>query len=306
MRVDQIHTFEADRRQTAELRFVDAGATLITGGGDGCLRWWDTTHWIRRFEIDAHDGGIASVSLDREGRTLVSAGRDKVVRVWALPERQARYALQRRTVGRIAPDGRHLVTVNRNGRLSLHAVSTGETVLRLASLNHGAGPVTWTPGSSALLLGGDRTIARVHPYSGQVLARHDGHRGSVQAIGFAPDGRRFASVGGAGVLAVWSLDGRLLRRIETGGATPGAVAISPDGELAAISLAYQVQLRRLDDGVLRARIKCGIKGMRGLDWSPDGTRLACAAADGKVRVWRLDRPPLTPLSSSGPADDGAG
>ncbi len=70
------------------LEFVDAGKTLITGGYDGRLIWWDALAEkptaVRT--IDAHVGWIRSIAISPDGTTLASVGNDKIVKLWKVAD----------------------------------------------------------------------------------------------------------------------------------------------------------------------------------------------------------------------------
>jgi WD40 repeat protein len=50
----------------------------------------------------------------------------------------------------------------------------------------------------------------------------------------------------------------------------------------------EVQLWSLESGELKGRLPISTKAVSGMAFSPDGTRLAAGAADGRIRVWALE------------------
>lgn len=287
MKAELIHTFEADRRSVTAVRYVDGGRVIVTGGFDGHVRRWDTTHWIRLAEVDAHGRGVTGVDVDLERDLLVTSGADKAVRAWALRDGRALYTVHRRTIARLDPTGQHLATITPRGRGVLHALETGAEVVKLPLTESRLRVLAWTPGGSALIGGGDGVLYRFHAFSGEVVAVHPTGTGPVVDVGFAPGDGGFATVSTDGRLTLWTTAGQPRVEVGTGGASPGELRFRPDGKAVAVSLAYQVQIRSTADGRPIARIRSVIKGMFGLDWSPDGRHLACAAADGRVRVWAI-------------------
>lgn len=287
MKIELTHTFEADSRHTHAVRFVDEGRALLTGGLGGLVQRWDAEHWVRVDSFEAHEKATTGLSVGPGEVLLATTGADRTARLWSLEEKRARYTLHRRVRAEIGPDGKHLATINTRGRVTLHTLATGEELGRMPEIDRAAYALAWTPKGSAILAGGDGRIHRIHPFSGQVTAVHEGHGGKVIAIVFSASEGGFASASEEGELFLWSTAGELRRRVDTSGARPGEVAFSPDGSLIALTLAYQLQLRSAEDGALITRVTTPIKGMNGLAWSPDGRRIACAAADGKVRIWAV-------------------
>lgn len=66
------------------LTLADAGKTLITGGYDGRLIWWDalieTPAPLRT--VEAHDGWIRSIAVSPDGKLVASVGNDLIVKIW--------------------------------------------------------------------------------------------------------------------------------------------------------------------------------------------------------------------------------
>ena len=66
------------------LAVVDEGKTLITGGYDGRMMWWDALSGqpTATRTVDAHAGWIRSIAISPDGKTLASVGNDLIVKLW--------------------------------------------------------------------------------------------------------------------------------------------------------------------------------------------------------------------------------
>lgn len=287
MQLELLHTFEADERHTHALCFIKDGRLLLSGGLGGLVQVWDTEHWLRVRAFDAHDKATIALAIDPEGDWLLTVGADENIRLWSLNDNLARYTLHKRRAAVISPDGRHLAVLDIEGRLTLHALLTGDEMQRMPELDGEALCMAWTPMGSALLAGGAGVIHRFHPYTGQLVARHEADTGRITAMVFTRPERGFLTVDERGQMLMWSTAGRVRKEVDTEGARPRVIRVSPDGERVALSLAYQLQVRSTVDGGLIAQHKTSIKGMTDVAWMPDGETLACAGSDGKVRVLRL-------------------
>ncbi len=115
----------------------------------------------------------------------------------------------------------------------------------------------------------------------------------IMALTFSPDGDALI-VGGYRELTVWNpTNGELIRRVKNIGERTYALAMSPDGKLLAVACGVpgqlgEVRLLSWPEGNL-SRV-CGTTTDVTLDvaFSPDGTRLASASADGSIRVFQTE------------------
>src|SRR5262249_13976841 len=111
-----------------------------------------------------------------------------------------------------APDGKRLLTSGQDRAVKeWPLVPEGEQphLKRLPGFSVAA--VTCSPDGKTLAVRGTRTVARdvVHEVklldavTGQERAVLGGHKGAIQAVAFAPDGKRLVTGGSDGTLRVW-------------------------------------------------------------------------------------------------------
>jgi WD40 repeat protein len=170
------------------------GTTLVSGGYDGRLIWWDTGSRERKRSVDAHARPIRGLAATPDGAMLASVGDDMVCRLWDLQSgrliRELRGHAERTPTHfpsmlftcAIAHDGSHLATADKVGRIVVWDLESGEN---LATLEAPA-MYTWDP------------VQRHHSIGG------------IRSIAFSPDGTRLA-VGGSGKISnIDHLDGKAL------------------------------------------------------------------------------------------------
>ncbi|KAA0927058.1 nSTAND1 domain-containing NTPase [Streptomyces apricus] len=121
-------------------------------------------------------------------------------------------------------------------------------------------------------------------------ARLGGHRGPVNAVAFAPDGRTLATASSDGRVTLRRLaDRRTVAAFAMRGRAR-SVAFSPDGRtLAASGPDSPVRLWDAVRHRARAVLPAGTEGARAVAFDPRGRLLAIAAADGSVQVWDTRR-----------------
>ena len=60
---------------------------LITGDGNGKIIIWSLKDGSPIYAWDAHQGEITQMSFDEESRVLISGAKDKILKIWKLPEK---------------------------------------------------------------------------------------------------------------------------------------------------------------------------------------------------------------------------
>jgi WD40 repeat protein len=115
----------------------------------------------------------------------------------------------------------------------------------------------------------------------------------ITAVEFSPDGSQLL-VGGYHEITVWNpADGKLIKRIAGIGQRTHAIRFSPDGQMIAVACGTpgrhgEVRLLKYDSGELLKVLGMTSDVVFDCAFSPQGDRLATAAADGVVRVFDVE------------------
>jgi WD40 repeat protein len=170
------------------------GTTLVSGGYDGRLIWWDTESRIQRKSVDAHAKWIRGIATAPDGSVVASVADDMVCRIWDVESGRLIHELRGHDeltpthfpsmlfACAISPDGRLLATGDKVGTILVWDLKTGA---KLATLGAPA-MYTWDP------------VQRHHSIGG------------IRSLAFSPDGTRLA-VGGSGKISnIDHLDGKAL------------------------------------------------------------------------------------------------
>lgn len=158
-----------------------AGKTLVTGGYDGKLTWFDIdTRNVVRSE-PAHAKWIRQVVSSPDGKLIASVADDMVCRLWDAKSGQRVHELrghaERTPHGfgsmlyavTFSRDGKHLATGDKTGKAKVWEVASGRPVAAVEA------PImyTWDP------------VQRLHSIGG------------IRSLAFSPDGKTLA-IGGTG------------------------------------------------------------------------------------------------------------
>ena len=209
------------------------------------LAWADNPRLV--IENGGHLGTIRRMVFTRDGRRLISAGDDKVIRIWNLKtgviERTLRGQIGDGTYGAIyalavSPDDKYVAvggfmaeplpadqttdTLERRRRLGairVFDIQTGELTILLRGNVSVVNSLAFSPTDPNVLAsaayGGQVMVWKISERTSETIYRHSN---SARDVSFSPDGQRIASAGDDGVLRLWDVKEK--RAIKDQRATP--------------------------------------------------------------------------------------
>jgi WD40 repeat protein/serine/threonine protein kinase len=194
------------------------------------------------------DGYMANVAMSADGRLIVSANADTMLKVWDAVTGKERLTLK----GHTGPVW--CVAVSADGR-------------RIVS------------GSD------DRTVRVWDGGSGKTLFTLEGHKGAIDAVALSADGRLIVSADVDAAVKTWdAATGKLIRTKE--GLPGNGVAVSADGRLVARGEDTPV-VWEAATGAEMPSFKDPVGSITSLAFTPDGRRIVSATYDCAVQVWDL-------------------
>jgi len=278
------------------------GESIVTGAEDGTVRLRNVLTG-KNSALRGHTDAVNDVAYDPTGAYLVSASKDRTLRVWDVDRRRIRLEIRgtRSAATAVAIDGENNIIISGgsdNVVRFFDANSGGK--LREYGVRGRVGVVTDilidVSGAMALVSGGpfDWTSIRIHglatttgAYLGErYITAKDGAINA--AIARSDDGNTFAAGGEAGVLTVWAPG--VSARASTGHiAAIRGVAVSPAGDLiATCSDDETVRLWEASSGSELAVLEGHSKAVNDVAFGAVGDWLVSVGSDRVTRLWRRD------------------
>jgi WD40 repeat protein len=208
-----------------------------------------------------HQSTINFVAFTNDGKYVVSASGDKVVRVWDITSGKTIRTVQ----GQIG-DGD-------DGKIYAAALS---------------------PDGGHLAVGGwladppNSGVIRLHDFrTGDVVALLHGHTDVVYGLAFSADGRLLASASADRTVRIWNVKTRSTVRVLSGHSdTISDVAFSPDGRrLVSASLDHTLRLWDVASGKVLKDMTGHSDQVYSVAFSSDGQYIASGSADRSIRLW---------------------
>lgn len=279
------------------LALIDQGRTVIVGGEDGVLRFWDVATSQELLSYKIAQRRIEDLDVSADGTTIAVVGGDPQIAVWDWQAggqpRQIAIGTRGATAIRFLSDAR-IVAVSSDGRegARLLDIESGRQVRPLLGTVNGdyirQVEVAADGGAIALPSYFENAVVVVSPDTGNILQRLKmaPHRPSCVAI--SADSQWVAAAGSNTALFVWNLvTGERLHADLHGheDEVSGGIGFSNDGtEVVTASQDGTVRVWNAATGRERLKLQHD-EAVGGMAISPDGSLIASNSSDDTVRVW---------------------
>ncbi len=187
-----------------------------------------------------------------------------------------------------SPDGRTLVSTDRNGTGQIWSVASGQCV---ATLGGHEGPMMGVAvsvdGTRVATAGADGTVRLWDVRTGNCQRTLSAHE-TAYDVRFSPDGKWLVSAGTTPAAAIWDTDSLAPAKILQQAGMISQLAFSPDGQRLALSGSRGVQVRAMPSGDVRIRDWRPGTRIHAIAFSPDGRILAMAGMGCRQPISLVD------------------
>jgi WD40 repeat protein len=223
---------QGSRKPVLALSFSPDGSTIAAGGSDGLVRIWSWRGELLQTLEKQHESVLALAYSD-DGEQIISGGMDDSLAVHSLPRGSVRtFATAHGTVNRVVFSDKLLVSAGRDRALRLWELETGKLAKTLDAHNDSVYTLAMSANGRLLASGGRDGTVRLWETSTwvrQTVLR--GHKHSVLSVAIHPNGRTIASGSADGTIKFWdAANQELTASIESGHISVNFVVFPPDGE----------------------------------------------------------------------------
>ncbi|MCX6922956.1 MAG: WD40 repeat domain-containing protein [Verrucomicrobia bacterium] len=297
-----------------QCRFVKDGASLLTCSKDGSIRLWEgrtgeCTCVSRGKPITSYDDpGIVRVAMCDKTEGIASFSSGAVLKFWNARSGEyiATTALQSSpTAVDFSPSGNYLLCGTADGLLLRIDAQSRIVNSQLRCCDDEIEHVQCIEKDSKVIVASDGNVFIIDASSMRVVRKvrlqaggrlHESGEKAMPIlktsegdnIAISKNGKTLLRRGADALPRLFDVEtGNEERCLDRAGSQVLAVAISPDGKMAATSSFHGVHLWECSTGELIGTLRGHADMVGSLCFSPDGQRLATGSLDNTVRIWEV-------------------
>ncbi|MCU0705696.1 MAG: hypothetical protein MUF18_17140 [Fimbriiglobus sp.] len=289
----QLHLVGADGKPRAvlpvgpllDVAFVPNQPQFVTFSTSGTARTWTVPAAPLALKPAAHPDAVRGVALSADGKKLLTAGADKVVRLWNAGAVEREFKDHTAAVVAVGIAADSVVSADADGGVLFWNPADGKPIGKLAGPKKPVTALAVLPGTKTVAVGyADEVKLFAAPTTAEKDAKSFPHPKPVLGLAFHPDGKKVLSYCADGKARVLNLDT---------GKEDGSFDLTAKDKLAAVAVtADRTKLAEVGGGSLSVRAVADGKPAftvpaaeaTAVAWSADG-KLVAVAGKGAVKVY---------------------
>lgn len=294
----ELLTLSGHTDSVVDVAFSPDGQRIASGSVDQTAKVWDADTGQEVLSLQGHTNVVAHVAFSSDGRQLYTASFDETVKTWNVETGEELSSLPGLVLG-FARDSSRLATWGEGVAVNILESETGEKLFTLHGHKNNLTSAAFSrDGKLIATASTDKKVIIWNALTGAEFFTLSGHAEAVASTDFSPDATQVATGGIDGILKIWDLtpSHEVLTLYQPVGNTSW-FALRSDGERLVMTgedpalpevwqLPKSMGSAANSDLAKRLVTLTGHTDLvRGLAFSPDGSRIATGSFDGTAKIW---------------------
>jgi len=287
--------------------FSPDGTRVVTTARDRTARVWDAVTGSPLTPTLRHAGVVRHAAFSNDGRRLLTTTQGGAeVRVWELPSRDAEKPLELASSAgpcELGPEGRLVVGVDDKGAAWVRDIATNKVLHGPWQLPRPITAVCVAHDGRRVVVASEAGARVFDSGTGNAITPILAHTGPVRDLAFTPNSSRVAILGDRDLLKIYDGESGGLQSsaVLPGTGPPGGLLLTPDGRGVAVlpNGKQGIEWRDFSRALLAGPFRYpGL--IPSAAFSPDGSRIGIATAEGAFLWDPSARPTAAPLQHGAP------
>ncbi len=264
---------------------------LAAATADDRLIVWQSLDLKKLWQVPSNHDGVRALSFSSDGRYLISAGNDGLIRLWEVAQGQNSRILAGHTqpvIGVVvAAQSQQLISASLDGEVRMWDRLSGKCLHRFNAHAAGMSSIQLSTDGQLLVTAGlDRQIKLWHGPNLNYKTNLATHHEPIKLLALSPDSTILAGTAMDGEVYLWNLpDGQLITSLANEDRVFD-LQFSPDGaNLATAGIDQCIRVWQVQTAHLTHMLYGHQHWVQALRYNRDGSRLYSVSSDQSLRIW---------------------